>query len=56
MKTWLFKLRLVKGDLFVQCILIPNLQLAFIQTRVEEFKTALERWQSKFSEAEEVKY
>ena len=25
-----------------------------MQTRVEEFKTALERWQTKFAEAEEV--
>ena len=25
-----------------------------LQTRVEEFKTALERWQTKFAEAEEV--
>ena len=25
-----------------------------MQTRVEEFKTALERWQNKFAEAEEV--
>ena len=28
--------------------------ILLFQTRVEEFKTALERWQSKFSEAEEV--
>ena len=30
------------------------LHILLVQTRVEEFKTALERWQSKFSEAEEV--
>ena len=36
-----------KQLLLKYCILL-------VQTRVEEFKTALERWQSKFSEAEEV--